>query len=50
MPPAAGGQECSPDLCVVDVLHFVISDEIESSSVELSPNVTGELNEKGELI
>jgi uncharacterized protein YuzE len=33
-----------------DVLHIVISAEKESSSVELSPNITAELNEKGELI
>ena len=33
-----------------DILHLVISDEIELSSVELSPNVTGELNGNGELI
>ena len=33
-----------------DVLHVVISDERESGSVELSPNITAELNEKGELI
>jgi len=33
-----------------DILHLVISDEKESSSVELSPNITAELNEKGELI
>ena len=33
-----------------DILHLVISDEKEASSVELSPNVTAELNEKGDLI
>lgn len=33
-----------------DVLHLVISDEGEAKSVELSPNITAELNEKGELI
>lgn len=33
-----------------DVLHVVISEEKESGSVELSPNITAELNEKGELI
>ncbi len=33
-----------------DVLHLVISDEKEAGSVELSPNITAELNEKGELI
>lgn len=33
-----------------DVLHLAISDEPEAGSVELSPNVTAELNEKGELI
>jgi uncharacterized protein YuzE len=33
-----------------DVLHLIISEEDEASSVELSPNITAELNEKGELI
>ena len=33
-----------------DVLHLVISNEKEANSVELSPNVTAELNEDGELI
>ena len=33
-----------------DTLHIVISDENEASNVELSPNLTAELNEKGELI
>lgn len=33
-----------------DILHLSISDEKESGSVEISPNVTAELNEKGELI
>lgn len=33
-----------------DVLHLVIADEEEANSVELSPNVTAELNENGELI
>ena len=33
-----------------DVLYLVISDENEASSVELSPNITAELNENGELI
>ncbi|AMM41173.1 DNA polymerase III subunit alpha [Candidatus Desulfofervidus auxilii] len=33
-----------------DILHLIISDEIEAGSVELSPNITIELNEKGELI
>jgi len=33
-----------------DILHLAISDEPESGSVELSPNITAELNEKGELI
>jgi uncharacterized protein YuzE len=33
-----------------DVLHIVISEEKESGSIELSPNITAELNEKGELI
>lgn len=33
-----------------DVLHFVISDEPEAGSVEINPNITAELNAKGELI
>ncbi len=33
-----------------DVLHFAISDEPEVGSVEVSPNITAELNAKGELI
>lgn len=33
-----------------DVLHLTISDEEEANSIELSPNITAELNEKGELI
>lgn len=32
-----------------DILHIVISDEKEANSIELSPNITAELNEKGEL-
>ena len=33
-----------------DVLHLMISDEPESDSIELSPNITAELNDNGELI
>ena len=33
-----------------DILHLVISDEEEANSVELSPHITAELNERGELI
>jgi len=33
-----------------DVLHIVISEEKEADSIELSPNITAELNENGELI
>lgn len=33
-----------------DVLHLAISDEPEARSVELIPNITVELNDKGELI
>jgi uncharacterized protein YuzE len=32
-----------------DILHLVIAEEEEANSVELSPNITAELNEKGEL-
>ena len=33
-----------------DILHLSISDEPEADSVELSPNITAELDDKGELI
>jgi len=33
-----------------DILHLVMTDEEEANSVELSPNITAELNEQGELI
>ena len=33
-----------------DVLHLVMTEEKEASSLELSPNITAELNERGELI
>ena len=33
-----------------DVLHLAISDETETGSVEVSPDITAELNAKGELI
>ena len=33
-----------------DILHLAISDEKEGNSVEVSPNVTAELNEHGDLI
>lgn len=33
-----------------DILHVCISEDHEASSVELGPNITAELNEKGELI
>lgn len=33
-----------------DVLHLVLSDEPETGSVELNPDITAELNAKGELI
>jgi uncharacterized protein YuzE len=33
-----------------DVLHLVITDEDEAGSVELTPNVTAELNANGEVI
>ncbi len=33
-----------------DILHLVISDEPEANSIELGPNITAELNEKGEII
>lgn len=33
-----------------DILHLMISDEPEADSREISPNLTAELNEAGELI
>ncbi|MGI9301790.1 MAG: DUF2283 domain-containing protein [Gammaproteobacteria bacterium] len=33
-----------------DILHIAISDEVEAGSIELSPNITAELNDSGELI
>jgi uncharacterized protein YuzE len=33
-----------------DVLHLVISEDHEANSIEVSPDITAELNEKGELI
>ena len=33
-----------------DILHLAIGDGHEASSVELSPNITAELDESGELI
>ena len=33
-----------------DTLHLIVSEEDEASSIELSPNITAELNESGELI
>ena len=33
-----------------DVLHLAISDEPETGSVELGPNITVELNDQGEMI
>ncbi len=33
-----------------DIVHLAVSDEKETDSIELSPNITAELNNKGELI
>ena len=33
-----------------DILHLAISDELEGGSIELSPNITAELDNAGELI
>lgn len=33
-----------------DILYLTITDEPESGSIEVSPNITAELNERGELI
>ena len=33
-----------------DIIHLLISEEMEAGSIEISPNVTAELNADGELI
>ena len=33
-----------------DILHVLISEGKESKSIEITPNITAELNKKGELI
>jgi len=33
-----------------DILHLVIAEGEEANSVELTPNITTELNEQGEII
>jgi uncharacterized protein YuzE len=33
-----------------DILHLLISDEPEAGSIEVSPNITAELNAQGALI
>lgn len=33
-----------------DVLHLITTEEAEANSIDLTPNITAELNEKGELI
>jgi uncharacterized protein YuzE len=33
-----------------DILHLNISDDREFNSIEISPNITAELNEQNELI
>ena len=33
-----------------DIIHLTISEENEANSVEISPNITAELNQEGELI
>lgn len=33
-----------------DILHLTISDEPEAGSIEISPNITAEINDSGELI
>ena len=33
-----------------DIMHLVFSDEPEANSIELSPYITAELNEAGDII
>jgi uncharacterized protein YuzE len=51
---APGGYKMSKPRMVYfdqdDILHLAISDEPEAGSVEMGPNITAELNAKGELI
>ncbi|MFQ5632645.1 MAG: YgiT-type zinc finger protein [bacterium] len=44
-----GEKTYSPEV-TDELLHLAICNESESGSVEISPNITAELNEKGELI
>ncbi|MDD5216281.1 MAG: DUF2283 domain-containing protein [Methylococcales bacterium] len=42
-----------PTMCYFpeqDVIHLALTSEDEAESMEISPNITAELNEKGELI
>jgi len=43
----------NPRLCYFekeDILHVLIAEEPETRSEEVSPNITAELNDQGELI
>ena len=44
------GTNTQPDKRIVLCCQLIISAEDEAGSVELSPNITAELNDKGELI
>jgi uncharacterized protein YuzE len=33
-----------------DIIHVAIDEGVEAASVEVNPNITAELNDKGELI
>jgi len=33
-----------------DIIHITLSNELEAKSIEISPNITAELNGAGELI
>jgi uncharacterized protein YuzE len=33
-----------------DIMHFSISDDAEAASVEITPNITAELNKKGDIV
>jgi uncharacterized protein YuzE len=39
-----------PNFEDTDVIHLSISDEMEADSVEISPDITAELNDRGDLI
>jgi uncharacterized protein YuzE len=33
-----------------DILHMLVAESAEASSIEISPNITAELDDKGQLV